>query len=290
VRRWLKAREGELAPSTIENHRLVLTFLRRTEFGALSDPLRGSQVLAYRDRLKAKHKTSVVRLQYGVAKCAWAWARSRDLVSSEWPSVPRLRTPRSERGQKRAFSDQEVADLLRHLGAYREGHYLSLAWALAETAARIRELLVLEVQDVMRNPDGTASLLIGRRVLTKTGEPRVSTVSPALAARLDLGRDPTLPLFPSQPDPERPCPYGTFRNVVANWLWSVGLYGRRDIHSFRRRGAVELHRAGIPVEVAKRITGHRDSGVFLSYADKGEYSLEAERRLLWVTPDLRGAS
>ena len=151
---------------------------------------------------------------------------------------------------------------------------------------------MLKVADAAFEPGGGARLSLGLRVPTKTGEARMAYVSPELASLLDLERDPGAWLFPSKRWPEtKPQSRGSLRNVVARWLAEVGLTGVRDLHSFRRRGAVKLHAGGVPTEAAKRVTGHESSAQFLGYAERGVYRLADERRLLWLNPlEKRGAS
>lgn len=285
---WLDYQSARVCSGTFANYTSVRDWLTRTPHAALRDPLRGSDVLALQDDLFGDYKASTARLYFGCFRRAWRWAHARDLVKATWPDLPRRSGTREDKCQKRALSEEELRDLLDFLASYRGGWALPLGWALAETACRVGELVVLEVRDALPQAGGGALLRIGHRVPTKTGEPRTALVSPPLAELLDLARDPLEPLFPSlraqRSGERRAVARGTFGQVVRRWARKVGLEGKRDIHSFRRRGAVALHTAGVPVELAKRVTGHEDAASFLLYANRGAYDVDAERRLLWVQP------
>ena len=158
-----------------------------------------------------------------------------------------------------------------------------------ETAARISEVLALRVGDVTVTPEAGV-LVLGRGGRSKTGTERRALISPALVDAMDLDREPDAWLFPSRRGPEKAIAYGTFRTIVVAWLRAEGLYRKRDIHSLRRRGAAELHRAEIPTEIGRRVTGHEDSSVFLSYASKGRFDLTDASRILWVDASHMGTT
>lgn len=270
---------GKHSPAYLETHDSCIAWLRSGSFAALLDgEVSASTVLDMRRDLGERCKVSTGRLYLGLVAQAWRWGRIRGVVSQPWPNVPQWRSPVGERPQKEAYSEQEVSSLLSHLVDYAGGHYLPLGWALVETAARIGEVLALRVGDV----SVTGEVVLGRGGASKTGLERRALVSPGLVDALGLERDAGEWLFPSRRDSSKPVAYGTFRSIVVTWLRRAGLYGRRDIHSMRRRGAAELHGAKVPTEIGRRITGHEDSAVFLGYASTGRYDLTAASRILWV--------
>tara|TARA_R110002072_G_scaffold35076_2_gene104146 strand:- start:349 stop:1635 length:1287 start_codon:yes stop_codon:yes gene_type:complete len=288
-----RKRSGRLAEKTLRSYSVARSWLASSAAAGIIDGLlSGARVLEVREELTQTLRVGTARLYLGLIAQAWRWAHLRELVVQPWPTgLPPWRTPAEDRTRKRAYTPAELLDLLDYLAAYAGGHYLGLGWILAETAARIGAVLSLRVGDVQVLPDGSGLVAIGRRVgagATKTKSERTGAISPALVRELRLDRYPVDWLFESRRTAgtvgAKPVPAGSFRSVVEKWLRSRGLYGLRDVHSFRRRGAAELHRANVPTEIGRRITGHASSEVFLSYASKANYDLTEERRILWVTP------
>ena len=286
---WRAGRnESKLSPHTTENHDSAQRCLESSSFAGLVDgELSCARVLAMRDELSQGRKTSTAKLYLGLVAQAWRWAFNREQVSQPWPTgLPKWRAPVADRTRKNAYTPDELYGLLSHLASYRGGHYLGLGWFLAETAARVRASLKLQVGDVTLRPDGSGDVALGRGEdkRTKTGVERRAVISPALAEQLDLSRPADAPLFPSAKRSGQAVAYVTFGGIVRAWLDTQGLKGLRDVHSLRRRGVCELTRADVPVEKGRRITGHRSREVYQGYAECADYDLSAERRILWVDP------
>ena len=285
---WRASRK-KLSPFTVENHQSAERWLEDSPFAGLVDgELSAARVLTMRDDLVEGRKTSTAKLYLGLVRQAWQWAYNREEVAQAWPSgLPKWTTPLADRTRKNAYTPDELYALLSYLQTYQGGHYLGLGWFLAETAARIRVTLQLRVQDVTVLEDGSADVALGRgpESRTKTGIERRAVISPALVQVLDLARPPEAYLFPSARSSGRPIGRDTFNTIVRAWLESVGLKGLRDVHSLRRRAVCELHGAGVPTEKGRRITGHRSREVYLSYAERTDYDLSAERRILWLRPE-----
>lgn len=284
-----RARAGRLSKRTLANHEVAGRWLEGSRFaGVMDGGLTAGVVVEVREALTESLRVATARLYLGMISQAWRWAHMRGLVAQGWPSgLPPWRTPVSDRTRKRAYSEAELADLLKHLATWQGGHYLGLGWVLAESAARIGSVVPLRVGDVRVLADGSGLVTIGRTLgpgATKGRTERTSAISPGAVGALDLLRPDRAWLFPSRRGESRHLSARSFRDAVTAWLKTRDLVGLRDVHSLRRRGAAELHRQGVPTEIGRQITG-QSTEVFMSYAAKADYDLTEERRILWVDVD-----
>lgn len=298
VDRWLAHRESErLAKRTLANYRSARLWLSLAEFGGLGDgDISPAQVMRIRDAMRTGTagtgpiKTGTARNYMRVFSRAWNWAHLRAEVSQAWPGgLPRWVSLPGEKTRKMAYTEAELAELLDWLAQRHGGRWLLMGWLLAETGARAGVVAKLRVGAVSLRPDGSAEVALGRRLAdpTKSRAERIALISPELAAKLDLGRDREAWLFPSSRWPERRHASAiAFAGNVREWVKSRGLFGLRDVHSLRRRGAAALTRGGVPAEIGARILG-QTAKVFLGYAEKAHYELTAERRMLWLSDQQR---
>lgn len=82
-------------------------------------------------------------------------------------------------------------------------------------------------------------------------------------------------------------PIGSYKTAWKNAMTKAGLTGRM-FHDFRRTAATELRRAGVPEEVAMKITGHVTNTMFKRYriVDTGDVSRAIEQRAAYEAAQL----
>lgn len=237
-----------------------------------AEDLDAALLLRAQDGLFAKLKGGTVKSYWSIWKRAWLWARARGLVSADWPDVGIRSLHARDRTQKRALTAHEVRDLVQFSATYGGGRYLTLVLALAETGARIGELLSADAEHL----DATLGLL--RLMHTKTGAPRAVPISPDLAAALSTRK--TGPLFLG-PKGTR-LAHSTAHNLMLAWRRSRGLEGQVDLHSLRRYAIATMERSGVPRAAGRMISGHASSVIYDNYAAKGAYDARQAVQPLWL--------
>lgn len=168
-------------------------------------------------------------------------------------------------GKARALTDDQLTALIEAAPSPR---YRALWTIQRHTAARIGEALALRWGDV----NGVVTF---RRSTTKTKTTRQAMVRPGLRAELDAyrlaweaehGHPPAKDeaLFPSPGSTHSPMTRQAADKALRKACEAVGLEGA-STHSFRRSLAQAAVRAGTPLNVVQRMTGHK------SLASLGEY-------------------
>lgn len=253
--------DGETADSTITQYTAAIARLRDPLFGARASDLTRALVLRAVDQLQRHpYAPGTINLTVNCLRHAWTWAHEREWVSVEFPKVKRLRVKETE---KRPFTDAEVDAVLAWIAEYRGGRWLPLFALLADTGARVSELLALRGHHV---DFAAGTVRIGQ---TKTGEGRLLK-PPAATMALLPRRGATELVFQAQrPGCRRSEP--THARGPLGVLWkaseALGLH-EVDNHSFRRSWISSSLESGTPIHVSMRATGHKSTAVHLGYARK----------------------
>lgn len=237
--------------------------------------LGAAEVARAQDVLRAQLKGNTVRTYAATWARAWSWARTRGIVTKEWPKVPCVPLKRKDRTKKRALTEDEVISLLGFALTYSQGRYHSLILALAETAARVGELLKCDRSSLVVREDGSGLL---RLLHTKTGEPRAVPTSPMLTGALSVRA--SGPLWTSRTGAR--LSHSTAHNLMLRWRADQGLEGQVDLHSLRRYAIARMERSGVPRAAGRQVSGHASSVVYDSYASSGAYDPLQAVRALWI--------
>lgn len=190
---------------------------------------------------------------------AWRWAEERDAVSAPWPRVRPLRKgPR----KKRPYTDEEVRRILEWAGSYRAGAWLPIFATLADTGRRVSAVLGLRGRDVNYETGDCLWHEKGDQVLAIP----VSSATLPLLPRVE----PNEPVF-GQFGRRRSAGLATRRESVRKVLkralkeLKIPDPERLDTHSLRRAWCATAERNGVPVDVGRRVTGHRTRAMWDHY-------------------------
>jgi integrase len=260
---------GETAESTLVAYAQAVRRLRGPLDGVLASGLTRAVVLRARDELARAQKLGpgTINQTVNCLRKAWSWAHEREWVATEFPRVGKLKAPATE---KRPMTDTEVDAVLAWIAAYRGGRWLPFFALLADTGARVSELLALRGRDLDR---AAGVVRVGR--VRKTEESVRSLRPPPQTLALVPAAAPDALVFPAQ----RPGCRGELpvtRRVPLGVMWraleALDLEDV-DLHSFRRSWITSAHEAGVPLHVSMRSTGHTSTAVHLSYARRASHDL-----------------
>ncbi|MCW8137296.1 MAG: site-specific integrase [Planctomycetota bacterium] len=186
-------------------------------------------------------------------RAAWRWAWARELVPHDWPRVDAL--PRGPR-RKRPYTDDEVRRLAAWIEA-RAPQWGPLLHLLAATGRRVGALVRLRGRDVDREAATITVRDKGRR-----GHGADVALVPVPRATLALLPvvEPDAYLFPARTRRGHTGHVysGSLLHAVRRGLRELGIpdQERLDLHSLRRAFCSAAERAGVPVDVGRRVTGH----------------------------------
>lgn len=264
-------REATNAPvNTVAAYRAAVRRLGPLSLASSRAPTRAVVLEAQDALLRAQLAPGTVNQTLNCARKAWRWALDREWVSGEWPRVARLPVPETA---KRPYTDAEVEAVLAWVASYRGGYWLPLFALLADTGARVGELLRVRGGDVDRE---AGIVRLGR---AKNGEQRVLRPPAATLALLPDAREGEHVFRAKRLGARRGRPLGgrVFLGVLWRALEALGLpdAGSLDLHSFRRSWITSAHEEGVPLNVSMRATGHRSSKVHLDYARRAAHDVGA---------------
>lgn len=274
-------RDPEASPNTVRNYQTLRKALAPTVLGRVScAELRAAHVLEAqgelaRDSEGNPRKASTVRLMLQQAAAVWRWAQDGELVSAEWPRLPRQRRikRRTTNTAKRPYSDQEVARILAWVAA-NEAAWLPVFALLADTGQRIGAVLGLQGRDV-----AGGAVTFSRQwvpgVGSKPGGWRPLKAREVVTVELPASTLELLPkvagaalLFPHEGDPSRPQWPQRVRAALDRAIAAVGIADPEnlDTHSLRRAWVSTAKEQEVPDTVGMRVTGHREREVYDGYA------------------------
>ncbi len=233
--------------------RLALTTALSERFVPARAPLlRARDLLAASGRWLPETVNTFMRR----AAAAWRWALERELVEGDWPALKRLKPGPSRR---RPFAPHELAALLDWLRTYEGGKWLGLVTLVAATGRRVGAFCKARGRDL----DPAAGTL---RVVDKGGKVVVVPLPADVLALLPRDRAPEAWLFPARYGGSHVEP-GSVLNAVRRGIAALGIPDgeRLDVHSMRRAFATDSHRAAVPVDVARRATGHETVAMYHHY-------------------------
>lgn len=259
--------EGFDRPGTERTYQVALRRLERVALGQVrASALDRAHVVLAQDELQALANEvipgqllarSSVNLTLSRVKSAWSWAHERALVKAPWPPVRRLKARRTS---KRPYSDAEVARVIDWTRENRPD-WLPFLQVLADAGCRPGELAAIDGRDVDR--------LRCRITLRHTKTRVVRTVAiPREAMTLVPEAAPDAPVFMGH--------RGRLTTMGAYYRLQVALRGvgldqeDLDVASFRRAWVSTAHRAGIPMDVARRQTGHESAAIHAGYMANAE--------------------
>lgn len=203
-------------------------------------------------------KPRTVNTYFRKAAASWRWLHKRGLVPTDWPKIDPLP---EEDPDKRPFTDSEVMRVLAWLETYQGGRWFPIVALCAETGRRISEVCLLRGEDV----DHEERTL---RVRAKGGQVLMVPILSGAFASLPRVSPPEL-IFrrPLKAGGFGPASPGSVLGVVRRAAKAVGIADHRrvDTHSFRRYACGALTRAGVPLQTAMRITGHKTVRMFTHY-------------------------
>ena len=190
------------------------------------------------------------------AAAAWRWALERELVTGDWPALKRLKPGPARR---RPFAPHELAALLAWLRDYEGGKWLPLVSLVAATGRRVGAFCKAQGRDL----DLAAGTL---RVVDKGGKVVLVPLPADVLALLPRGRAPETWLFPARYGGSH-VEAGSVLGAVRRGIAALGIPDgeRLDVHSMRRAFATDSHRAAVPVDVARRATGHETVAMYHHY-------------------------
>lgn len=271
--------DPDFAPNTINTYRACKLAFEKTSIAQIpisqitkSDLHKVSTELRNNKGGKPR-KPSTVTNYMRQAAAVWRWAKNEEgLISIPWPKPVFKRRKQALRTNKRPFMDIEVVNILSWVGQHRK-RWLPLFQLLAGTGARINAVLSLRGKDIQLGSPTTVTFRTqwdrrgggGWRPL-KTGESRKISIPDDFARNLPRVTPEKL-LFPNMKDRRRPARSESVRDILRKSFKALRIKDPEnlDIHSFRRAWVTTATRAGVPTGVAMKITGHKETQVFMSY-------------------------
>lgn len=238
LRKHLVPRLGKVAMKDITGE-LLQSFISDCELGAKT----------------VKNLVGTLRIMWNSAK-AWGYVGHDPfggLVLPEWdpPEQP-------------MFSPEDM----RRIIAAAEPPYDTVYWLLAQTGIRRGEVCGLDVGHV----DLANRIIVvkrsrsGRHITdTKSRKPRIFSISPRLAQRLEsfvIGRNSDEPLFLSA-EGKRLHPENLVKRKLKPLLKKLGLEG--GLHAFRHGNATAQDRLHTPMKVRQERLGHVSSRTTMDY-------------------------
>ena len=264
---------SETSPNTIEGFRQSRRRLERALGNPPVEELSRTLLTKTQDQLRLRGGSadeplapSTVNTTLAHARACWSWCETRGHVDRPWPRIPKLKPgPRT----KRPYTDAEIGEVLAWVAGYRGGVHHPLVQLLADTGCRVSEVLGLRGRDIERE---------GREVFfakTKTGDARTVPVAAETMAILPTTRAPDDYVFPASgkrggsgaADPRRHLRRETVRKVLKKAVEALGIADpeRLDTHSLRRSFCTTAERLNFPVDVARRVSGHKSRQMFEHY-------------------------
>jgi integrase len=255
--------DGKTRPRTVLAYREAAQALAPLLGDVRGSSLTRAHVLRAQDALASRLGAGSVNLHLSCAAHAWTWAHARELVAMAWPRVDRLPVKPTK---KRPFTDREVARVLEWLRTDLRGRWFPFFALIADTGARVGELVALLGADL----DHEACTV---RILPendKTDAGRTVAVPPE-----------TMALLPRVGPEERVfvpvrhayrtrrvatmIPLRALRRALRGLGFQPAEAKRLDVHSFRRSFVATTVRLGVPLPVSMKATGHRSVKVHLDY-------------------------
>lgn len=286
--------DPETSPNTVRSYTAFRKALKGTKLARVRcAELRVADVLSAQVELvtagaETPRKASTVRLMLGQAAAVWRWALDHELVTGDWPRVPRRRALPKVETDKRPYTDLEVGRVLAWARDYEAGRWLPVFQLLADTGHRIGEVLGLHGKDVTLDPVPTVTFR-GQWVRGTKGKPsawRAPKTKAVIAVAIPVSTAGLLPrvrpeelLFPNERDRSRPTCIETVRDQVQRALTAIGVTDPEnlDTHSLRRAWVTTAKRQGIADAVGMQITGHKERKIYDGYGRNA------------IGDDLRGA-
>lgn len=274
-----KVAQGTLTSYTASRRHLIGCGLA----SLTEDELTHHEINKAKSKLCKKLKNTTAKTKAVHWSGCWRWAYQEGLVGVPWPETKKIRVTKADTCKKKAYTDQEVADVLEHFksAGHPKGRYFSFVWALAETGARADAMAHVRGCDLELDPESGGTWI--RLSATKTGPERRVLVSPELADLLPQVEPGAYVWSSRRGGRPGPLNYPNVTGLLRSWLKERGLFGLRDLHSLRRSAAHKLHTAKTPTEEARRVTG-QSAEVFLRYAGRGHYTPREACRKLWLAP------
>jgi integrase len=268
-------------PGTLKKYRRMRKIVATLDLAAVrASELTRKQLKDGREAIRASGKkgcranSTTNSTMFFISAC-WRWAHEeREMITTPWPKLDPLDESKPAI-PKRAYTDAEVTSILSYI-AEHDPAWLAPFSLLAETGARLNDILSLRSDDVLRSEQ----VIILRD--PKTHDP-IEVGVPAEVMRLLPERAPGAYLFPSrvaarsgEPVTDSGalrCLRRTLRALKigdADWL---------DLHSFRRSWCAASEEAGVAQHQAMKQTGHKRPEMFNHYASKarGKARETAER-------------
>ncbi|MCW8138224.1 MAG: site-specific integrase [Planctomycetota bacterium] len=215
--------------------------------------------------LKVPLAPGTVNQTLNCAGAAWVWAVERERATVDGPRAKRPHVPET---QKRPFTDAEVESVLGWLATYRGGYWLPLFAVLADSGARVGELLRLRGSQVDRE---ACVLRLGRGKNRETRSPRLPRDTMALVPAAEPNH---LVFRPKRPGFRGDRPMSARNTLGVLWRALDALKipdaDNLDHHSFRRSWISASVDERVPLTASMAVVGHRSTKVHLDYARRAE--------------------
>lgn len=259
--------DSDVSPATVDTYRAMVRrlvpILGAVKSSALSRDIVLDAVRQLREGTHGKPlKGSTIKLTLRRARDAWGWAVEREVVKRPWPRLKR-RDVRARKTEYQPFSDAEVELVLAWIAENRP------AWTpyfrlMAATGMRAAEVCSLNGADVRRDA------LEVRFRDAKSKEPTGAPV-PAEVMNLLPHVGPDAPVF-LRDKGSRATPHAA-NQIIRKAIAALGpkiVDGHlKSQHSFKRSMVDALHRNGVDLATAMRVTRHKTAGVHLDYQRNG---------------------
>jgi len=262
-----RAADEETPESTVWAYTHALRRLGGPLQGLKASQLTRASVLQARDAVRLEVGPGTTNQTMACLSHAWGWAHDREWVSEPFPRIKRLPQKATK---KRPMTDGEVDQVLVWISGYQGGRWLPLFALVADTGARVGELLALRGRDVDRSTG------LVRLAKTKRHEAR-TLAPPAATLAMIPERDPDALIFQAvRPRCRKDSPMKTRVPLAVFWRACESL-GLEDVdqHSFRRAWISSSLEAGVPLHVSMRATGHTSAAVHMGYARRATHDLSS---------------
>lgn len=230
---------AEKAPTnTIKNHRAVRKAMAANLGRCKASSLRKVDLLqAQTELFKGRRAESTVGQYMRLARGVFFWAQEWDYVREDctWPELGRRLKAKKVKTNKRPYTNEEIAAILKWVATYQRGRWLGVFQVLADTGARVNTVLGLRGQDVTRGPkpvvhfrgqwqaDPDLGVGAGGWRALKTDGSRVSVPIPVSTAALLPTEARDRPLWPNARDRRRPPRPESVRDILRKAIAAIGI-------------------------------------------------------------------
>ncbi len=256
------ARDPTKSPESVTAFRYARDKLAEILGGIPAAELDRRALLRAQDKLRGSIGPETVNTYLRRAAACWRWCEERGFVAGQWPRIRPLNKPPSK---KRPYTPEEAKAILEWASTYEGGRWRGLLSLIHDTGRRVSEVCKIRERDLDRGGMTVRVTQKGKRTL-------VLPVSLEVLLLLPERQDPAMWIFRRKKQARTGGGWGPARRdsvlgVIRRGIAALGIVDgeRLDTHSLRRSFATDAHRAGLPDDITRRLTGHERPEMLAHY-------------------------